>query len=39
MMDFLSSSVRPSMRPLTFSNSFSSEAAELILLYIHMEPP
>ena len=35
----LSSSVRLSMRPLTFSNSFSSEAAEPVLLYFHMEPP
>ena len=32
-------SVRPSVRPLTFSNDFSSEAAEPILLKFHMEPP
>ena len=38
MMDLLSSSVRLSMRPLTFSNNNSSEAAEPILLYFHMEP-
>ena len=31
--------VRPSVRPLTFSNDFSSEAAEPILLKFHMEPP
>ena len=31
-------SVRPSARPLTFSNDFSSEAAESILLKFHMEP-
>ena len=31
---------RPSsVRPLTFSNDFSSEAAEPILLKFHMEPP
>ena len=31
---------RPSsIRPLTFSNDFSSEAAEPILLKFHMEPP
>ena len=28
-----------SIRPLTFSNDFSSEAAEPILLKFHMEPP
>ena len=28
-----------SVRPLTFSNDFSSEAAEPILLKFHMEPP
>ena len=39
MMDLLSSSVRLSVRPLTFSNNFSSEAAEPILLYFHMESP
>ena len=27
------------VRPLTFSNDFSSEAAEPILLKFHMEPP
>ena len=32
-------SVRPCVRPLTFSNNFSSEAAEPILLKFHMEPP
>ena len=32
-------SVHPSVRPLTFSNDFSSEAAEPILLKFHMEPP
>ena len=31
--------VRPSVRPLTFSNDFSSEAAEPILLKFHMKPP
>ena len=31
-------SIRPSVRPLTFSNNFSSEAAEPILLKFHMEP-
>ena len=30
---------RPSVRLLTFSNDFSSEAAEPILLKFHMEPP
>ena len=30
-------SVRPCIRPLTFSNDFSSEAAEQILLKFHME--
>ena len=30
---------RPSVRPLTFSNDFSSETAEPILLKFHMEPP
>ena len=29
---------RPSVRPLTFSNDFSSETAEPILLKFHMEP-
>ena len=28
-----------SVRPLTFSNDFSSEASEPILLKFHMEPP
>ena len=28
-----------SVHPLTFSNDFSSEAAEPILLKFHMEPP
>ena len=32
-------SVSASVRPLTFSNDFSSEAAEPILLKFHMEPP
>ena len=33
-------SVRPSVvRPLTFSNDFSSEAAEPVLLRFHIEPP
>ena len=32
-------SIRPSVRPLTFSNDFSSEATEPILLKFHMEPP
>ena len=32
-------SVRPCVRPLTFSNDFSSEAPEPILLKFHMEPP
>ena len=31
--------VRPSVRPLTFSNDFSSVAAEPILLKFYMEPP
>ena len=31
--------VRPCVRLSTFSNNFSSEAAEPILLKIHMEPP
>ena len=39
MMDLLSSSVRLSMHSLTFSNNFSSDAAEPILLYFHTEPP
>ena len=30
---------RPSVRPLTFSNNFSSEAPEPILLKFYMEPP
>ena len=30
---------RLSVRPLTFSNDFSSEAAEPVLLKFHMEPP
>ena len=34
-----SSVVRVSVRPLTFSNDFSSEAPEPILLKFHMEPP
>ena len=33
------SSVGPCIRPLTFSNDFSSEAAKPILLKFHMEPP
>ena len=37
--DHFSSVVRPSVRPLTFSNDFSSEAAETILLKFDMEPP
>ena len=32
-------SVRPCVRPLTFSNDFFSEAAEPVLLKFHMEPP
>ena len=32
-------SVCPSLHPLTFSNDFSSEAAEPVLLKFHMEPP
>ena len=32
-------SARPSVRPLTYSNDFSSETAEPILLKFHMEPP
>ena len=32
-------SVRPCVRPLTFSNDFSSETAEPILLKFHVEPP
>ena len=32
-------SVRACVRPLTFSNGFSSEDAEPILLKFHMEPP
>ena len=39
MITFRPSSVRPCVRPLTFSNDFSSEAAEPILLRFHMEPP
>ena len=31
-------SVRPCVRPLTFSNDFSSETAEPVLLKFHMEP-
>ena len=30
---------RLTVRPLTFSDDFSSEAAEPILLEFHMEPP
>ena len=41
--DHFSSVIRPSIRPsvhaLTFSNDFSSEAPEPILLKFHMEPP
>ena len=37
--DHFSSVVRPCVRPLSFSNDFSSEAAEPILLKFHMEPP
>ena len=36
---FRPSSVRPPVRPLTFSNDFSSEASEPILLKFNMEPP
>ena len=32
-------SVRPYVRLLTFSNDFSSEAAEPILLKFHLQPP
>ena len=43
LCDHFSSIVRPSVRPcvspLTFSNDFSTEAAEPILLKFHMEPP
>ena len=39
MITFRPSSVRASVRPLTFSNDFSSEAAEPILLKFHMKPP
>ena len=39
MMDLLSLSDRLSMRPFTFSNNFSSEVTEPILLYFHMKPP
>ena len=31
-------SVRASVRPLTFSNDFSSEAAEPVSLKFHLEP-
>ena len=37
--DHFLSVVRPCVRPLTFSNDFSSETAEPILLKFHMEPP
>ena len=37
--DHFSSVVRLSVHQLTFSNDFSSEAAEPILLKFHMEPP
>ena len=37
--DHFSSVVRASIRPLTLSNDFSSEAAEPILLKFHMESP
>ena len=41
--DHFASVVRPFFRPcvcpLTFSNDFSSEAPEPILLKFHMEPP
>ena len=33
------SSIRACVCPLTFSNNFSSEAAEPILLKFHVEPP
>ena len=36
---FVRLSVRQSVCPLTFSDYFSSEAAEPILLKFHMEPP
>ena len=39
MITFCSSSVRPCVRPLTFSNDFSSKAAKPILLKYHMDPP
>ena len=37
--DHFLSVVRASVCPLTFSNDFSAEAAEPILLKFHMEPP
>ena len=37
--DSFLSVVRPSVRLFTFSNDFSSEAAEPIKLKFHMEPP
>ena len=37
--DHFSSIVHASVRPLTFSNDFSDEAPEPILLKFHMEPP
>ena len=39
MITFRPSSVRPYVRPLTFSNDFSSEAVEPVLLRFHIEPP
>ena len=37
--DHFSSIICPSIHSLTFSNDFSSEAAEPVLLKFHMEPP
>ena len=39
VITFCPSFVRPCVRRLTFSNDFSSEAAEQILLKFYMEPP
>ena len=39
VITFHPSSVRPCVCLLTFSNDYSSEAAEPILLKFHMEPP